>query len=625
MHLLEKQQVKGRFLLLQPQQKKALSSDAYQDARVLGLLKSHIHADPKIKHHLSPLPDAAIVRDIKSAIELWLQYPSINYITVRGELLLSSGMLQIGETKEGLFTLNREIKSAQGRLAEIDKKISPLAADVAQKLDNKQKWENQIQDLSKEISHLERNIEAQAKENEFIHTEKERINARVELLQKELTNLNSEKKNMLVKQKTLTAEIKQLTNQGISLKQATKKEEEEYSALRQKSEQSRRYFFELRSEIELIKEKINSTERRFQEISQRQNNIRNKLDHLTAEIQNAGKEKAKLHQSEQQLSSQAVKIDKENKEKEAKLIKDEAFFTGIQQDQQSIEENIAKLREDYEARKEDRVKWEVRKAEKDRDLVNLEESCWQELNKSLKEIKKEKNLDAAGMTDVEKSLADAKEKLERFKNVNLMAEEEFQTQKKRYDFLIKQKEDLRESIDSTKEAIKKIDQESKSQFLKALIAVNKNFQDVFSTLFQGGTATLKLSDESDPLESGIEIIAQPPGKKVQSLTLLSGGEKSLTSLAFFFALFRYKPAPFCILDEVDAALDEVNLSRFLNLMKKIKDQTQFIIITHNFKTMEVADYIYGTTMAEPNITTIYSVRIEGKKSRALIEKEIKSQ
>jgi chromosome segregation protein len=142
--------------------------------------------------------------------------------------------------------------------------------------------------------------------------------------------------------------------------------------------------------------------------------------------------------------------------------------------------------------------------------------------------------------------------------------------------------------------------------------VNKNFQEVFSQLFEGGHAEIKLTDPGDVLESGVDIIAQPPGKRVQSLNLLSGGERALTSLAFFFALFRYKPTPFCLLDEVDAALDEVNLGRFLKLMKKVKERTQFILITHNFKTMEVADYIYGTTMAEPNITSLYSMKIDKK-------------
>jgi chromosome segregation protein len=259
------------------------------------------------------------------------------------------------------------------------------------------------------------------------------------------------------------------------------------------------------------------------------------------------------------------------------------------------------------------VKWEISKAEIDRDLVNLEESCWQELKKTLQEVKKETPEEKIPDTEIEGKLAETEEKLQKIKSVNLMAEEEYSIQKKRYDFLIQQKKDLRESIDTTREAIRKIDKESKNQFMKALREVNKNFKKIFSLLFSGGVAELKLADPSHPLESGVDIAAQPPGKKVQSLSLLSGGEKCLISLAFFFALFRYKPTPFCVLDEVDAALDDVNLSKFLKLMKKIKDQTQFILITHNVKTMEVADYIYGTTMAEPNITSLYSIKLESKK------------
>jgi chromosome segregation protein len=198
-----------------------------------------------------------------------------------------------------------------------------------------------------------------------------------------------------------------------------------------------------------------------------------------------------------------------------------------------------------------------------------------------------------------------------------MAEEEYLSHKERYDFLVQQRDDLRQSIDSTMEAIRKIDEESEARFLEALKEVNKGFSEVFTLLFKGGSAEVKLQDESNPRESGVEIIAQPPGKKVQNVALLSGGEKSLTSLAFLFALFRYRPTPFCILDEVDAALDDVNLARFLDLMKEIKKGTQFIIITHNYKTMEVADYIYGTTMAEPNITKLYSVKLE--KQQELIQ------
>ena len=243
-------------------------------------------------------------------------------------------------------------------------------------------------------------------------------------------------------------------------------------------------------------------------------------------------------------------------------------------------------------------------------MVNLEETCWQELKKTLHEVKNEPVATELSDAEIEEQLAETEEDVQKYKSVNLMAEEEYAGHKERFDFLIQQKADLRESIDATEAAIHKIDDESQTQFLNALTQVNTHFQEVFTELFKGGTAEVKLIDPANPMESGVEIVAQPPGKKVQHIMLLSGGEKALTSIAFMFGLFRYKPTPFCILDEVDAALDDLNLTRFLDLMKNIKMNTQFIIITHNYKSMEVADYIYGTTMAEPSFTTLYSMKLD---------------
>ncbi len=256
--------------------------------------------------------------------------------------------------------------------------------------------------------------------------------------------------------------------------------------------------------------------------------------------------------------------------------------------------------------------WEIRKAEIDRDLVNLEETCWQELKKTLQEVKAEPLSESEEEGDLEARLEEAKDKLQRYGAVNLMAEDEYREQKARHEFLVQQRKDLTDSISQTKEAIVMIDEESRTRFLTALAEINTYFQDLFTALFKGGSAEVKLTDEANPLESGVDVIAQPPGKKVQNMGLLSGGEKSLTSLAFLFALFKFKPTPFCILDEVDAALDEVNLVRFLDLMRAIKSDTQFIIITHNYRTMEVADYIYGTTMEEPNVTKVFSMKLEKK-------------
>jgi len=605
--------LKGRYLLLHPDKNRFKPPEAYNDARVLGLLKSFVKADEKIKHFLTPLPDAAIVKDIKHAVELWIQYPALNYITIRGDVLLSSGLLHLGKKKEGLFSLTREIKSIQAKISAMEGKISPLAQQLSNNNDRKLKLEEELENKSIAATDLERKIEIRKRENSYDISGRDRIKAQISVLETENERLEQNKNNQSKQLYDLTLKIGTFEQKINTLKQAAEKEEKSLSHMQSKNDQSRKHFFELRTDIDVIQEKITGLNQAQENLAKRRENISAKITSSQSEHNSAEQENQTLQTSILSFSSKIKKLKKEIQIQEAALLKDEAGLSNRQQAQQAKEERIKKLREDSDSGKDERVKWEVKKAEKERDLVNLEESCWQDLKKTLEEVKKEVELDPARALSAETELEEAKEKLQRFKAVNLMAEEEYMIQKELFDFLTKEKEDLLESINSTKEAIKKIDQESKTQFLRALIAVNKNFQDVFSILFNGGIAEVKLTDENNPLESGVDIVAQPPGKKVQSLTLLSGGEKTLTSLAFFFALFRYKPAPFCILDEVDAALDEENLVRFLNLMKKIKDQTQFIIVTHNFKTMEVADYIYGTTMAEPNITSVYSVKIQGKK------------
>jgi chromosome segregation protein len=209
----------------------------------------------------------------------------------------------------------------------------------------------------------------------------------------------------------------------------------------------------------------------------------------------------------------------------------------------------------------------------------------------------------------EEAIAALKARIERLGPVNMMAIEQFDELEGRHVFLTAQRQDLRESIAATGEAIRRIDETSKERFRQAFAVINDNFHDTFSVLFGGGRAGLALLDESDVLESGIEIVAQPPGKRLQNVQLLSGGEKALTAIALMFAIFRYKPSPFCVLDEIDAPLDDANIGRFVEILKQMQDQTQFIIITHSRKTMEIADRLYGVTMEEPGVSKLISVRL----------------
>jgi chromosome segregation protein len=209
----------------------------------------------------------------------------------------------------------------------------------------------------------------------------------------------------------------------------------------------------------------------------------------------------------------------------------------------------------------------------------------------------------------EEAIAELRAKIDRLGPVNMMAIQQFDELETRHGFLTTQRKDLIDSIDQTSEAIRRIDETTKQRFTEAFVAINRNFQETFSTLFGGGRAGLTLLDDTDPLETGIEVIAQPPGKRLQNVQLLSGGEKALTAISLMFALFKYKPSPFCLLDEIDAPLDDANIGRFVEMLRNMQQHTQFILITHNRKTMEIADRLYGVTMEEPGVSKLISVQL----------------
>jgi chromosome segregation protein len=206
------------------------------------------------------------------------------------------------------------------------------------------------------------------------------------------------------------------------------------------------------------------------------------------------------------------------------------------------------------------------------------------------------------------SYHEMKAKLEAMGPVNMMALEEYQECEQRYTFLSRERDDLVQSISDTQQTIKELDEVSRQKFEEAFAVINKNFAECFRTLFGGGTGEMHLTEADSSGDTGIDIAAQPPGKRLQNVLLLSGGEKALTALALLIAIFRYQPSPFCVLDEVDAPLDEANVGRFTKLIGEMSGQTQFLIVTHNKRTMEMAAVLYGVTMQEPGVSKLVSVK-----------------
>ncbi|MFZ0923002.1 MAG: hypothetical protein WA020_08055, partial [Candidatus Acidiferrales bacterium] len=216
----------------------------------------------------------------------------------------------------------------------------------------------------------------------------------------------------------------------------------------------------------------------------------------------------------------------------------------------------------------------------------------------------------------ETSYAEKRARLESMGPVNMMALEEFQECDQRNTFLARERDDLVQSIQNTQQAINELDAVSRQKFEEAFAVINRNFSEAFRTLFGGGTGEMRLTEPDSSGDCGIDVAAQPPGKRLQNILLLSGGEKALTALALLIAVFRFQPSPFCILDEVDAPLDEANVGRFNRMLTEMGEQTQFIIVTHNRKTMEMGTVLYGVTMQEPGVSKLVSVRWDESAERA---------
>jgi len=311
------------------------------------------------------------------------------------------------------------------------------------------------------------------------------------------------------------------------------------------------------------------------------------------------------------LRAEKTRLEEKQKEIEQEW---EAARTRVTQ----AEDHLRMARQTLNEMREERGKVEIEKAHNDSDRAHLRETCLAEVNAQPEDLIASETAFMSGeeLVAAEAAYREMKQKIENMGAVNMMALEEYNECEQRFGFLTRERDDLLESIADTQQAIKELDQITKERFEQAFAAVNANFTAAFHTIFGGGTAEMRLTEADSSGEAGIDIVASPPGKRLQNVLLLSGGEKAMTALALLIAIFRFQPSPFCILDEVDAPLDEANVGRFTKLIADMSEQTQFIVVTHNRKTMETGSVLYGVTMQEPGVSKLVSVRWEGDEAPA---------
>jgi chromosome segregation protein len=313
-----------------------------------------------------------------------------------------------------------------------------------------------------------------------------------------------------------------------------------------------------------------------------------------------------LGQQLEGLRTEKLRLEKQQKELEQEW---ESGRTRVTQ----MEDRLRMGRQTLQEVREQRSHAEVERARNDSDRQHLRETCMTEVNAQPEDLIATETAFISGeeLAIAETNYREMKARVESMGAVNMMALEEYNECEQRFTFLTRERDDLLQSIADTQQAIAELDLVSREKFEQAFNSINHNFSEAFHTIFGGGTAEMRLTEPDSSGDAGIDVVASPPGKRLQNILLLSGGEKAMTALALLIAIFRYQPSPFCILDEVDAPLDEANVGRFTRLVGEMSGQTQFIIVTHNRKTMETGSVLYGVTMQEPGVSKLVSVRWEG--------------
>ena len=338
---------------------------------------------------------------------------------------------------------------------------------------------------------------------------------------------------------------------------------------------------------------------------------------LLTDQERMGIERARLLNDNIELDQRAQQLADHKTEASARVELLVTEETGGRAALAALEEGLKTLRVDTQVTQEKRSHLEVELVRRQSDLRHLDETSRKELGITASEVAAEPAGESpVSVEESEERYQEVRARIEALGPVNSQALEEYEEAQHRYEFLNTQRQDLIDSIRDTEKAIQELDVESRRRFKEAFEAINGHFKELFKTLFGGGQGEMRLTDESNLAESGIDIMASPPGKRLQHIALLSGGEKSMTAMALLMSIFRYSPSPFCILDEVDAPLDEPNIQRLTRLIKEMSEDTQFIVITHAKRTMEAAQALYGVTMQEPGVSKLVSVKFDPMPSAA---------
>ncbi len=572
----------------------------------LGNLRSHLKATSQTgKIILDAIPDAIVTENLETALKLFDKNSDYCIVSLDGHVIRQGGFFSAPSSgNPGIFNIRGELAELKKTALQLEKKEFSLSKKlllVKEELEGEEKKKRNL--LEKQNNLEKEGLSFSIKLEEYSHRQErlqKDINAVItekEQAEKELEKLKEEKSGLSFNREDKEEKIKEGANLINKLKKQLSFSKALYRDRSFSLSEAKAKEAELKGMLQSCTVKLKSYKDSSTERTRRKTRISEEIKDIEKGLVC---QKNKISTEEKKLNDFLLQREKNIKE----LAEKEKELESIRSAMEQGRKNLKELQKEYNAEREILTEIEIKIARLKSDYSNLDERCREELNINLADL--ETIDDEVSIGEISTKLEECQTKIDNLGGVNLMAIEEHIELQERYDFLMSQKKDLTDSIESIKETIENIRTTATEKFNDTIREVNANFSRLFAELFKGGYAELIVDKEGDSDEAGVEIIAQPSGKKLQSIQLLSGGEKALTAIALLFGIFEYRPSPFCLLDEVDAALDDANIDRFTKMVEEKSKNTQFICITHNKRTMAIANVLYGVTMEQPGVSKIIS-------------------
>ncbi|HEV2304380.1 MAG TPA: chromosome segregation protein SMC [Candidatus Acidoferrales bacterium] len=573
---------------------------------------------PAAKNFLSKLQAAYLIETSAEAEKLARQNPEQYFVTLDGTCF-HGRMVTGGRPGEaGPLALKRELRMYEAEVIRLEHLFAETQSELHQLEEDQRRTETELQQT------LAAHVEAEKSRVSAFHQlaqardEAARAAAQLDETGKEVAQLAAE-----AAQARQRAAAAHQASQNALLSRSHSEQEAAAAAerlveLRQHFQSQQAELATRREEFAAMAERLANAETLESRLAEEATQSRERLSAITAQRDALLRERAEREASNLQLAEQATQHRAEKEHLEQRKTALESQWNSLRERAGALDADLRAKRDSFEQLRGNRNQREIEKARNDSDREHLRQTCVAEANAQPEELiaQQPQLLSGEELALSESNYLEKRERLESMGPVNMMALEEFQECDQRNTFLARERDDLVASIQNTQQAITELDTVSREKFEQAFNIINRNFSEAFRTLFGGGTGEMRLTEPDSSGDCGIDVVAQPPGKRLQNILLLSGGEKAMTALALLIAVFRFQPSPFCILDEVDAPLDEANVGRFNRMLLDMGGQTQFIIVTHNRKTMEMGSVLYGVTMQEPGVSKLVSVRWEEAAERA---------